>query len=246
MVISPDTVLIVSELVKLITPTIPIKEITELDDDCFLIETCNTFFLRKESRVTINGTVYQVKDFALNESITVCKMLSSDPDPSGDSFQVNAPKFFNGTMQSTGKELNKIMDPYEKVPMVYLHEIYEEEINRDEEARIGMTCLCKIFFLDDTNPTNFTNSDQYAQVLRPVRQMVDQFVDLLDRRKDMFGELSQTMKYIPRVNFGKYMADKGNVGHFFDGHYSGYELRVAIPVTNDYLDRLKCKNLCNC
>ena len=123
-IILPDTVKIVNDLVKLITPSVEIKAITDLTGS-YKVELCNSYYLKVGMEVEIGGTKYKITEVVQNEYIIIEKYLDSDPDPVGSSFTLDAPFFIHGTIRSTKTELDNI-DDSSKYPMVYLYEVYRE------------------------------------------------------------------------------------------------------------------------
>ena len=242
--INPDIVLILDNLIKDIKKVIITSSITPELDGSFTILSCNTYYLTPKSIVSINGVDYSVFSVVQNESIVVNKILESDPDPSGTEVLLGAPFFIHGTIITAKKELNKITEWEDKYPMIYLYEVYKERIVVDKTKSTGRESRVRLFFMDQTDPVNYTNNEQYVNVVRPVGSLVDSFFSVIENSKGKIGKLTDDPDLTPWVNFGKFETDKGVTKELFSDHISGYELSITLPIKRDYLEMLDCKS-CN-
>ena len=55
--------------------------------------------------------------------------------PTSNTTTLDAPFFFHGTIISTGEELSLINSSFDKFPMIFLHEIVDEDFSFDEESK---------------------------------------------------------------------------------------------------------------
>jgi len=246
MVINPDTALIIKELVSKISATIIITDINPDGDGNYVITTCNTYYVTPKSIIEIAGVKYKVESVEQNESITVSKVLDSDPDPSGTSIELGAPFYIHGSIISTKNELDNITDWGIKYPMIYLYEIYRERFVTDQTSAVGYRPRVRLFFMDQTNPRDYTNATQYENVLRPMRSLVFEFLKVLENSRKELAKLETDYELVPWVNFGRFEAERGNVRKLFSDDISGYELSIELPIRREYLDLLECKSSINC
>jgi hypothetical protein len=244
--IIPDTVKIVEDLVNLIGPSVTIDSITDNGDGTYKIDVCNSYWIKEKSRVTISGTVYKVIDVVQNDYFTVKKIKSSDQDPTGTEFTLDPPFYIHGSIMSVKTELDSIKKPSIKYPMVFLYEVYRERLIVDKTNPVGFETRVRLFFMNDTDPRNYTNATQYENVIRPMRMLVQEFLNVLDSNGKIINKLDDNADLTPYVNFGKFETDRGEVKKLFNDDISGYELSINLPIKREYLDKLLCENKCNC
>ena len=247
MVINADTVDILNGIIKGMEINIHITEVIDDGGDLFTLLVCNTKHLTVQSKIVIDGTQYKIVDIVQNESIQVKKGKATAPNPVPGTVLLPPPFFIHGTIISTKNELDKILDGKMKYPMIYLYEIYEENIIVDKTKRVGYESQLRLFFMDKTDPNNYTNATQYKEVVRPMRSLVESFIDVLETgNRDKIGKLESNMRLVPWVNFGKFETEKGNTRKLFNDDISGYELKITLPILRSYLLKLKCENSQNC
>jgi len=241
MVVIPNTVQIVKDLVSLITPTINISDIIDNGNDVFTIYTCNTYYLTIEMEINLNGTTYKVIEVNINESFTISKILSSDPDPAGTTLKLNAPFFFNGTIISTRRELDNIEDWRLKYPMVFLYELFEDTGIVDNTNSVGYETRVRLFFMNQTDPINYTSLQQNELIIEPMRALSQEFLNVVEQNSSIVNKLTSDWRLRNWVNFGKFEAEKGMVKKFFTDDLSGCELNINLPIKRSYLDEKYCK-----
>lgn len=243
MVVNPDTVYIVGELIKKISAKIVVTAISGPDTDgYFTLETCNTHYLTPKSEIVLSGITYKVESIAINESIKISKLKDSNPDPTGTEIILGPPFYIHGSIISTKNELDKLTDWRDKYPMVYLYEIYRERLIVDNTSAVGYVPRVRLFFMDQTDPQNYTNATQYENVIRPMRSLLYEFIKVAENEGKIVAKLTANPELIPWTNFGAFESEKGTTAKLFSDNISGYELAIELPIKRSYIDNLECKN----
>jgi hypothetical protein len=157
---------------------------------------------------------------------------------------IDAPFFIHGTPKNASNEFTKV-DEGIKYPFVYLYEIYAEEVKTDRTNPTAYSANLRLFFLDETNPEDYLTSDQYSEVIRPVRSLVELFLDpIASGEAVQFIEQTSDYTLIPWVNFGKFQDARGNEKYIFKDKISGYELKINLDVARGYVNSLNCSKGC--
>ena len=227
-----ETVDVVKSLVSLLEFTYIIDNIIDNGDGTYTLESCNTYHLHEFLIITIDALEYTIQSTVYNESITI----TGNPLPTATSFDIPAPFYFHGTVIKTNLELINL-DQFDKMPMVYLLEVLEDDfLHRDEI--IDRNSDLRLFFLTSANFTEWKTGDHYKNAIEPMRSLAYNFIDAVDSSKiiDTFAIYSM----INRANFGVYVTDKGNESRIFNDNMSGVELRIPLPIKKD----LTCINFC--
>ena len=236
----PDIVKILNEYISTLTQTVVFKNVIDQGDGTFKIETCNTANLRPPKHIEIGSSGYTIESIVQDE----CFIVRGDNPITVEFVQLPAPFFVHGTPMNAANELVQV--PYEiKYPLVYLYEIYAEEVNVNKIDPSAYSANVRLFFMDETNPADYLTAEQYSEVIRPVRSLVELFLEpILQGSSKFFVEQTQNFQLIPWVNFGKFQNEKGNREYIFKEKVSGYELKINLDVLRAYVNNLKCSNGC--
>jgi len=236
----PDIAKILNEYVSTLSQTIQFNNVIDQGDGTFKIETCNTGTLRPPKCIEIGSSTYVITELVQNEYFVV-----SGPQPiTATSYEIQAPFFIHGTPMNASNELVKV-DYSVKYPLVYLYEIYSENIKVDKSDPTAYSANVRLFFMDETNPQDYLTADQYSEVIRPVRSLVELFLDpILEGSSPYFVEQTSDFSLVPWVNFGKFQTEKGSQAYIFKEFVSGYELKINLDILRGYVNNLKCSKNC--
>ena len=226
-----DTVDLVKELVSQLTPDFIISSAVDNLDGTFTLETINTYWLTINKRITIDSIEYRITAFVINESITIKPITTGDPIPTVTLFTIPAPLFFHGVTLMAADEQGKPKDPTERTPFVWLYEILDETVIRDDMDAWGRNSKPQLFFMDESSLSNWTSAQHKTNVLEPMRQAVELFFDKInDFKGDKYKEVL-TWTETGRANWGKFITDLGSVKKFFNedlsGHQVGYDFTMS-------------------
>jgi len=223
-----ETVDVVGSLVASIDTSIKINSVVD-NGGSYTVKTCNTKYLRPRSTFEHNGIIYTVIDdpgfeFDPNRCFTV----TGQSIITGNVIELPKMKYYYGTVIATSNELDKVKLDTNKFPMVYLLEVIRDDFNNLEEDRIDRNSDFKVFFLVNTDEENWLTADHYRMAIKPMRNMVYQFIDELNNNKNI-GEFSN-FTAINHVKFGVYTTDKGHTRRVFNDKTSGVEVRLDLPI----------------
>jgi len=231
-----DTVDAVKELVSQLTPIYIIKEAIDNGDGTFTLSTNRTYWLTLNKRITIDSIEYRITAFEINVSITIKPVTAGDPIPTVTFFTIPAPLFFHGVTLMAVDEQGKNKDPNGRLPFVWLYEILDETVIKDEFDPWGRSSKPQLFFMDESSLANWTSADHKTNVLEPMRQMVELFFEKInDFEGDKYKEVL-TSSQIARANWGKFITDLGSVKKFFNDDLSGHQVGFDFVMSKSECD----------
>lgn len=231
---SKDTVDLVSEIVGQMTPEFLITNVIDNSDGTYTLETLDTYWLHSGQDAIIDGSKYEIVGFIINESITI-KDINSAGQPVVSFFTIPAPFFIHGKTVKAAKEHAEEKDPYIRMPFVWLYEILEATTITDVKVRWGLESSPVLYFMDEAQSENWTSADHKRIILEPMRQMVEYFFFIMDKRRDLYGRLSE-YDSTPRANWGKFIQDRGALGRFFHDSLSGHEVSMEFKASKKACD----------
>jgi len=234
-----ETVDIVEGLISDLKIVVPFTTITDNGDGTYTIESCNTGYLSPMYEFDIDGVNYKVlndegKEFEFNKRFT----LKGNIVPSVEKLVLNSLKYYHGTVIATKEELAKKELSSDKFPMAFLLEVIEDDFDNKEGSRIDRNSQLRLFFLSETDENNWTTSEHYEFSIKPMRNLLDKFIDFIDK-SPLIGRVD-SYKAVNHAKFGVYISSKG--GHterIFNDKLSGVELRIDLPIR-------KMKDCCEC
>ena len=236
----PDIAKILSEYVSTLSQTIHFNNVIDQGDGTFKIETCNTGTLRPPKCLEIGSSTYVITELVQNEYFVV----SGSEPITATSYEIQAPFFIHGTPMNAANELVKV-DYTVKYPLIYLYEIYSEDIKVNKADPSAYSANVRLFFMDETNPEDYLTADHYSEVIRPIRSLVELFLDpIIEGYSPYFLQQTSDFSMIPWVDFGKFEDGKGSRQYIFKEFVSGYELKINLDVLRGYVQSLKCFKNC--
>lgn len=229
-----ETVDIVGDLVAGIDTSVNIKTITDNLDGSYTITTCNTKYLKPCLRFDVDSVTYEVidevgKEFVPNEKFTV----KGGSIITQNVISLPAMKYFHGTVIATSQELDKKQFDTEKFPMVYLLEVINDNFNNLPENKIDRVSDFRIFFLTNTDEENWLTADHYRLAIKPMRNMLYQFIEDLNNNANI--EEFSNFTAINHARFGVYTTDKGHTRRVLNDKTSGVEVRLSLPIVTSTL-----------
>lgn len=226
-----QTVDFIEDIVSEMTPTITIDSVVDNGDGTQTLTMCDTYWIRKYLKVTIDGTEYEVSSFVKDTSITI----PSATLVTASSFTLTAPYYFHGSPMQVNNEHLAIKNDDNKYPLVYLVEAltdsYYDELDAKEKD-MGL----RIFFLDSFASKNDEVDAHYENVLVPLNASLEYFVDLL---KESPYTLPFSYDVTNRVKVGVYTTNQGNTNQIFSDPLDGIEFVSSPTLLKGY----ECK--CN-
>jgi len=120
-----------------------------------------------------------------------------------------------------------------KTPLIWLlGSITSERFGR--ESTIQFEADLRLFFLDETDIVNYYTSNHISNVVYPMEQLVDEFLETIKRDRN-FGTI-ESWEIIDFARFGV-ENEQGMIKNILDANLSGVELRLTLK---------KYKENCNC
>ena len=146
-----------------------------------------------------------------------------------------APYFISGTRISANREwsIAEQGDLTKKTPIVWLlsdvrYFKYGRESVYDWESDL------RIFFLDETNVTDYYAKDHVENVVEPMAELANLFIKAVEKSRSF-----KTLETYEIINFTRFGVEETNgyIRNILDANLSGVELRIKL---------VKYKNNCNC
>jgi hypothetical protein len=144
------------------------------------------------------------------------------------------PFYLSGTKIAANNEWSKVTNSLmAKTPIVWLLELIRFK-RYGRESAIDFESELRLFFLDETNVTQYYTSDHRSNVVVPMTQLGDAFLSTLAQNR-AFKVIEQS-EFITFSRFGVEQ-DQGVFKNILDANLSGVELRLALT---KYKSNCKC------
>lgn len=228
MVIVKETWELLLPIIATINKTFKGKTVVENSPGDYTITACSTLWLTIGYNLTIGANIYKIVDLMPNQWIR----LKGDIIPSVLEFDIYTPFNFHGTIIAQSEELNEIANSWDKLPMIYLHEITREKFHESDLDTIDRDSDCDFYFMVDCNIQDWKTSDHYKYAVRPMRNLLFAFVKAL-KESGKIG-LFNTYDVFDHAKWGVYISDKGHTKQIFKDHLSGTQLRITIPFLKEF------------
>lgn len=227
-----QTVDIIGSFIPLLNKTIHINSVVDNSGGSYTLDVNCTWWLSIAQIYEIGGNKYKVTSFVINESITI-QALGVAVLPTVTSFDISAPEYIHGTLKMAQNEVDAETDKTILCPFTYLFEAVTDRKNTDEESAIDREVDLRIFWLNSANTKDWLTDDHYTNVIDPMQQMVDLFIEEIKNSKLFTDEMR--FDCLPLIN----VSENGvQVKSIFDCNLSGIELRLFAEIRED----LSCVN----
>lgn len=144
------------------------------------------------------------------------------------------PFYLSGTKIAANNEWSKVTNSLmAKTPIVWLLELIRFK-RYGRESTIDFESELRLFFLDETNVTQYYTSDHRSNVVVPMTQLGDEFLSTLAKNR-AFKVIEQS-EFITFSRFGVEQ-DQGVFKNILDANLSGVELRLTLT---KYKSNCKC------
>jgi hypothetical protein len=215
----------ISEIIRDIVTKIDISISGTYNPATTKTDYCGTKWARKGKTVLDEvGNLYLVEEVAPNESLTVIQQNLPLVPLTGVTF-LNSPYFQTGTKLAANSEWTKALnDLTKKTPLVWLLEIIREERFGRGDTREFETDL-KIFFLDETDVTQYLTKDHRREVVEPMASLAESFLDVIRADRTFKRIDDYTLTSFSRFGVE---TDQGVVENILDANLSGVELQLTL------------------
>ena len=222
------------ELLKVVVNAIDLTftatDITENTDGTYTLASCNTLWATQGFAVSIGGVNYTIVSVTPNASIIV----SGISIPSVKVFELYPPVFYHGTIKATKYELdekpisNAILSQ-DRLPMIWLHEPTDEQVNENALMAIALYSSCELYFMVDADFSNWSNDDHYDQAIKPMRNLIDSFMNAVKGSRIINEILIKTSSPKDFARWGVYAGKDGGEKTIFERPMSGCRFDVTLP-----------------
>lgn len=196
--------------------------------------TCKTKWARKGKTLTgfdIDGNLLTKKIInVVNNELIVLE----DDLIVGDILTLNKPFNITGTKIATNLEWTKKDNiAIEKTPLIWLLDNFDEQI-LGSESSIERIVDLKIFFLDETDIKNYYTADHKKQVIQPMMNLKDEFLNEIKKNRNFKTIIDTRIKYFSRFGTENSQGFEKNI---LDANLSGLLLSNSLT---------KFKENCKC
>lgn len=217
----------ISKFVKDIVSNMDNTIIGQYDDVALHTTTCNTKWARVGKKITNAEDISVVIEDVETDNFIVAENFDGV-------LQLAKPYFVGGTRTSANREWTIFdADVMAKTPIIWLlqdvrYTQYGRESVYDWESEL------RIFFLDETDVTNYYSADHIENVVYPMTQLAAEFIKTIN--SDRAYKTLDTWEIINFTRFGV-EEQSGYFQNILDANLSGLELRINLV---RYKENCKC------
>lgn len=224
-----ETVDIVNDLINELEIKVNFDQVFDNLDGTYTISTKNTGYLFPTYEFQLSGVNYKVlnqagKEFEFNNKFTV----KGNAAPIGSYLIMDNIKYYHGTVIATKEELKQKELSKDKFPMAFLLEVLDDEFNNEDDSSIDRESQIRLFFLSETDESNWNTNEHYEYSIKPMRNLVYNFIYHLNR-SNKIGKFN-SYNAINHAKFGVYVSGQGHTKRIFNDKLSGVELRINLPI----------------
>jgi hypothetical protein len=231
MIYRDDITDLLEQVVAGVDPSMQVTDSMDNGDGTQTITVCDIKWTEPGRTFTIGPDTYTIESLDPdNRTITVSPAAPLIAAPS--TFNLYQPFFFHGTPIQTSEELQERNDATQKTPMVYLMENMTEAIDDNDESNIDRVSNLRIFFLTQGDFDKWQTEDFYANAIRPMRRLLENFVAEL-RQTSRFDTRELGYEVTNHARFGVYISNRGVEKSLFLDNLSGVEMTVELTVLKD-------------
>ena len=225
---------ILNGIVNAIDLTIKVDSIVDNGNGTYTLNVCETKYLTVNKTIVDANTVdFKVISFVKDVSITV-KDIANGIAFTTSSLTIPRPKLIHGTPKIANDEYKNLSKRTNKrTPFIWLLENYEFEdmgFNSEFDAKFRF----KLFIMDWFE-VNWKNDEHKEFAIKPMTELVDIIMDIIDNSFNFEERESHTVKIRPR--FGVIITNQGNSDKIIDEDLSGVEVTMELKV----FDTTQCK-----
>lgn len=223
----------ISNIVKDLVLSIDNTIVGTFDEDSGKTYFCNTKWARIGKQVTDEGgDIYLITDIEPNEWI-IAEPVNGQNDLNGI---VYLPELYwiTGTKLAANMEWTKANKTVmSKTPLIWLVELIRYR-KFGRESTIDFESDLRLFFLDETNVTQFYTADHRDNVVYPMEQLVNEFIGVIKANKSF-----ETIENYEVITFSRFGVEQQNgmFKNILDANLSGVELRINL---RKYKQNCKC------
>jgi hypothetical protein len=223
----------ISNIVKDLVLSIDNTIVGTFDEDSGKTYFCNTKWARIGKQVTDEGgDIYLITDIEPNEWI-IAEPVNGQNDLNGIVYLPDL-YWITGTKLAANMEWTKANKTVmSKTPLIWLVELIRYR-KFGRESTIDFESDLRLFFLDETNVTQFYTADHRDNVVYPMEQLVNEFIGVIKANKSF-----ETIENYEVITFSRFGVEQQNgmFKNILDANLSGVELRINL---RKYKQNCKC------
>lgn len=223
----------ISNIVKDLVLSIDNTIFGTFDEDTGKTFFCNTKWARIGKEITNEGgDIYIITDIEPNEWI-LAEAVTGSNDLEGLIY-LPEPYWITGTKLAANMEWTKANNNVlSKTPLIWLVELIRYS-KFGRESTVDFESDLRLFFLDETNVAQYYTSDHRDNVVYPMEQLVNEFIEVIKANRSY--ETIDTYEVITFSRFGVEQQN-GVFRNILDANLSGVELRINLK---KYKQNCKC------
>ena len=195
---------------------------------------CKTKWARVGRTITDQiGNVFTINEVVQDEYIVATSSTFPPVNLDGLCF-LTPPFWITGTKIATNREWTIAGDHLEnKLPLIWMLEVIGET-GYGRESAIERDMELRLFFLDETDPAQYYTPDHRKQVVQPMQQLMNEFIDTVKRLKQF--KTVDEYRYKTFSRFGT-ENENGMLENVLDANLSGTSLEITLSM---YKGNCKC------
>jgi len=186
---------------------------------------CNTKWARIGKIITDSmDRKFRVTDISYDEYI-IAEPLSGGAEVLDGTCYLTNPFFITGTKRATNMEWTLADSNLEnKLPLVWLLEIISET-GYGKSSALEKDIETRLFFLDETDPSQYYTKDHREQVVIPMQKLMLEFLKQVD--EDKMYQTVENYRYRTFSRFGVEQ-ETGVIENVLDANLSGVALELTL------------------
>ena len=186
---------------------------------------CNTKWARVGKIVT-DSSQLKYKITAIDyDNYIIAEALDGSNTPLEGVINLPNPFYITGTKLATNREWTIASNNLEnKTPLVWLLEIINE-VGYGRGSSIERDINTRLFFLDETDPSQYYTQDHRQQVVIPMQKLMEAFIEVVNNNR-MFEPI-ESYNYRTFSRFGVEQ-DTGVIENILDANSSGLALDLTL------------------
>jgi hypothetical protein len=180
------------------------------------------------------GREYLIEQIDYDNWIIATALDPLNLDPLEGMIYLPQPFWISGTRIVTNNEWGKFSnDLTQKLPLVWLLEVLRYR-RFGRESVIEFESDLRLFFLDETNVTQYLNSAHRENVVEPMERLLNEFLNVVNSDREY-----KTVEDYEVITFSRFGVEneQGMFKNVLDANLSGVELRVTL---SKYKEKCKC------
>lgn len=184
---------------------------------------CKTKWLRIGQTIVSNVGDYVVTNMERDEWI-VAVPVGHLNDLDG-LFFIKSPFYITGTKLATNREWTIAdNDLTAKLPLIWMLELISETIF-GRGSSYERTINVELFFLDETDPSQYFTIDHRENVVEPMERLLVEFIETINRKREFENVEEYRIKTFSRFGTEN---DKGVLQNVLDANLSGLKLEFTL------------------